>query len=125
MKKQDFDKKQWDLIKCEMRTILIEWARIGKTISYKALTSRMSLLTIQYDQPDQRHVLAQLLGEISCSEVATGKPMLSAIVTRAQGDKQPGEGFFKFAKDLGFKFTDKTEFWINQLNRTFVEYKTT
>jgi len=44
--------------------------------------------------------VGRLVGEISEDEVTLGRPMLSALVVE-KDTGQPGEGFFKLARDLG------------------------
>jgi len=49
--------------------------------------------------------VGRLVGEISEDEVTQGRPMLSALVVE-KDTGQPGEGFFKLARDL--KIFDRT-----------------
>ncbi|MBZ0282892.1 MAG: hypothetical protein K8L97_19285 [Anaerolineae bacterium] len=49
--------------------------------------------------------VGQMLGEISEDENNQGRPMLSSVVTRADGSV--GDGFFALARDFG-KLTDDT-----------------
>jgi len=62
--------------------------------------------------------MGEWLDEISRSGVGAGRHMLSALVVQARGDRaqEPGEGFYKCAKDLGFYIDgDSVGFWKREV----------
>jgi hypothetical protein len=68
----------------------------------------------------------QMLGEISRREHECGRPMLSAVVVRAQG-RRPGPGFFKLARQLGRIPEDATDeelesFWRAEQEAVYAEW---
>lgn len=73
--------------------------------------------------PDDPHLHA-MLGEVSTEQDGLGKGMLSVLVVHKTGDMEPGEGFFKLAVDLGKNFTDRQQFWIEELNRVYGAWAT-
>ena len=60
-----------------------------------------------------------LLGAILEDEKAVGNPLLTAIVTHKDGDKEPGPGFYEMAKKLGYEFSDALTFWALQVQEVF------
>ena len=48
----------------------------------------------------QRYALSVFLGEVSRSEVAAGRPMLSSLVVQYEGGT-PGPGFFALGREIG------------------------
>lgn len=63
--------------------------------------------------------LNEALGHVSMYEVEHGRPLLSALVTAAKND-QPGAGFAKLARYLGFTVDNPVEFWRDEVERTVV-----
>jgi hypothetical protein len=64
-----------------------------------------------------------ILGEISKDEVASDRPMLSAVAVGING--KPGSGFFGLARDLGLlqKGEDEMGFWQRQREATYKAWK--
>jgi hypothetical protein len=57
----------------------------------------------------------EALGHVSMFEVEHGRPMLTAVVV-SQDTREPGEGFTKLAKHLGFQVDgDGEEFWAQEV----------
>ena len=81
----------WNAAKEEARTVMIEVARRGCTVSYSDLVQRIGAYQFGPQDPPFHH----LLGEISTAENAAGRGMLSVLVVHKDGDKRPGPGFFK------------------------------
>jgi hypothetical protein len=54
------------------------------------------------------------LGHVSRFEVDQDRPMLSAVVVRADTGR-PGGGFYTFARQLGLDFVNEEQFWREQL----------
>jgi hypothetical protein len=82
-------------------------------IAYSGLVSQIETIRMEPDS----FALAHMLGEISETEDAAGRGMLSVIVVHKVGDMQPGPGFFQLAKKLGRQISDKTTCWVEELHR--------
>jgi hypothetical protein len=68
--------------------------------------------------------LGGLLGTISENESKQGRPMLSAIAIGVNG--KPGEGFYPWAKKLGYlkEGDDEQAFWQDECKKIYKEWKT-
>ena len=104
-----------------IREILIQAAEKEQTINYTQLLNKAKIkldMSIPYD----RGQLGHLLGEISWSEVAEGRPMLSSVALHA-GDYKQGQGFFDLAERLysiNLRNSDQQlEFGMKELRKTF------
>ena len=58
--------------------------------------------------------LATILGELMKEAHDAGEPPLSALVVRTDTG-MPGDGFFTYARQLGYEFTDERAFWEMQV----------
>jgi hypothetical protein len=103
---------EWSAGKAEIVGILQALARERGTITYSDLSQQLHNITIPHNDP----AMAVMLDEISTEEFKAGRGMLSVIVVHKTGDQIPGPGFFKLAKSLGRKVTDKETFWIDELS---------
>lgn len=103
----------WDNAKEEMRSILIELARVGETIPFSELVRLVQAIKLQPRSP----ALAGMLGEICSEEDAARRGMLSAVVVHKRGDKLPGKGFFNLAKNLGRDTSDTRKCWEDESKR--------
>lgn len=114
-----FTQRQWEAGKQEMHAILKRVAFEQRTISYGDLSDQ--LRSIQIGHHD--YAMAEMLGEISEEEDATGRGMLSALVVHRDGDMRPGEGFFKYASKLGRNISDRDSMWIAELRHVHDAWK--
>lgn len=64
-------------------------------------------------------LMNHLLGAVCEGERGAGRPMLTAIVTHKNGDKEPGPGFYDMARMLGYQFTEPYVFWSTQVQDVF------
>lgn len=108
-----FDETTWNLARDEARNALIERARLRGRMPYSELATRITSISLEAHDPRLFH----LLYEISISEAAEGRGMLSAIVVHKRGDMQPGPGFFELAKSLGRDTKDILACWIAEFNK--------
>jgi hypothetical protein len=76
---------------------LINAARGRDILSY---TDVGTPLRLDFDNPNDRRRIGELLGEISRYEVAHGRPMLSALVWH-KDNSGAGEGLFNLGMELG------------------------
>jgi hypothetical protein len=99
---------------------LVETAKGGKTISYHAVGQVIGLCA---DDPCERMIIGRVLDEISCSENAQGRPMLSAVVVLPEIG-YPGKGFFLLARELGLNtYCDDRSFYAHELKRVHEYWK--
>ncbi|EAY23810.1 hypothetical protein, partial [Microscilla marina] len=101
----------------KLRTLLIERASKERTISYEELSQALGVAnnTPLYDALDQ----------LSRSEHAASRPLLSAVVIHKGGSDQ-GNGFYALAEELGFGKKQqliKTLFGIGEINQCFDYWK--
>lgn len=110
-----FAQSDWDAAKDEARKILIEHAKLKRTIAYSELAKRIT--RIQLDAYDAR--LFHFLGEIASEEDDKGRGLLSALVVHKSGDREPGAGFFDLARSRGRNVANKEKCWIEELTKVF------
>jgi molybdopterin synthase catalytic subunit len=101
----------WNKAKQEMREILIERAKVRGVIPYSELAAAVQTSRLE----PESYTLAAMLGEISRSEEAAGRGVLSVIVVHKSGDMQPGSGFFELADELGRDTSDILKYWVDEL----------
>ena len=106
----------------ETRTILIEVARSGGTISYTDLCWKIKSVSVEPDS----HALAHILGEVSAGEDRKGGGMLSVLVVyKNSPDLRPGPGFFNLAREVGYDLPDREAedaFWIRQSKKVYEQW---
>jgi hypothetical protein len=95
--------------------ILVERAREGQTITYGELATAM-LLSPQSAQ------FTDTLNELSRSENAAGRGLLSVLVIR-QREGTPGVGFFRLAQELGRQFDDEEQFFREEVERVTAHWQ--
>jgi hypothetical protein len=76
-----------------LRDMLITVAQNRQTITYSEVALSRGL-----DVRDPE--LARRLDEISTDEYNSERPLLSVVVVHQEGDRMPGEGFFRLARSL-------------------------
>lgn len=111
--KYGYENADWEAAKEEMRSILIERAKVGGTIPYSDLVNQVTTIHLE----PHSHALATMLGEISSEEDAAGRGMLTVIVVHKVGDMKPGPGFFELARELGRNTSEIVKCWIEELKR--------
>ncbi len=115
MAKHGFSDEAWDQAKDQACEVLADVARAESTIAYSDLVARIGAIALE----PHSYAMRAFLGEISTSEHAQGRGMLSVVVVYKRGDQMPGPGFFELAKALGHRFQDETEFWLEELRRVY------
>lgn len=89
----------------EVREKLIEYARIGRTITYGQLNEQLQLGYDFHGTPSHRSDIGDELGEISEFEHNKERPLLSALVVRS-GSGYEGDGFYEICEHLGYGSRD-------------------
>ena len=100
-----------------IRERLIEVAKRKETIFYKEVGG---IVDLHHRDPN----LHQILDDINRREHEARRPLLTAVVVHATGDRMPGKGFFKLATQLGRHRAadDRTLYWMWELERVYTEW---
>ena len=114
-----FDSEVWERAREEARQILIQCAREKRTIAYSELAAELDTVRLE---PNSSAFHA-ILDEISRSENAAGRGMLSVLVVHKGDDQMSGQGFFKLAKCLGRGFKNEPEFWKSESKRVIGSWR--
>jgi hypothetical protein len=111
-----FSQSDWDAAKREAHSEMVKAAQSATgRITYSDLATKIKAIRFEPDS----HIFHELLGQISKAEDAEGRGMLSVVVVHKAGDKrgQPGDGFFKLARELDRSVRDPIKFWATELER--------
>lgn len=98
---------EWNLARRRLRSLLVEAARTGSTVTYgeaarRAFGGRFSA---------RSGALMDLLSEIDAAEDSARGVLVASLVVRADTG-MPGDGYFAFAADvLGRDVADRQAFW--------------
>ncbi len=83
----------------EIRKQLVDLARSKTTWSYSQLNNQLQL-NLNFDDPLDRKLIGEWLGDISLHEYARRRPLLSALIIHKGKDKEQGDGFYKLCQDI-------------------------
>jgi alkylated DNA nucleotide flippase Atl1 len=101
---------------------LINAVRYKGTVTYQELAQMMGLPISGQHMGNQ---VGWILGEISEDKHLAGRPMLSAVAVGVSGE--PGEGFYKLAKDMGIlgeiSVEEQRKFWKKQREAVYEAWK--
>jgi len=119
-------REKWVKAKAEIVQILQGRAKHGgggsdSIITYGELVGLVQSMSLEPHSAD----LAEMLDEISTAENEDGHGMLSVLVVHqfeSDRDQLPGPGFFKLARRLGRKFTDRQTFWVEESKRVYAAW---
>jgi hypothetical protein len=111
--KYGFEIEDWDKAKAEMKTLLVQRARLRGMMPYSDLVRKVTAISLEPNSP----ALSTMLGEISAEEDDAGRGLLTVIVVHKDGDMQPGPGFFELAKQRGRNTGDILKCWIEELKK--------
>ena len=98
-------------------------AAAGRTTTYGEIAP---LADLDMCRPDHRNRMSEILDEISSHEHSAGRPLLSVVVVRSQGDGAgtPGPGFYTLGRRLGVhKGGDDVTFFAGELIRAHSQWK--
>jgi hypothetical protein len=113
------DDNPWEAAKAEGIAILVRCARNREMISYTDFVR--GIFSLHLEPHDFR--LPDFLAEISRSEAAAGRGMLTALVVHRSGDYKPGPGFFALAGDLGRDTSDILKCWVEEVQLVFAVWE--
>ena len=100
--------------------ILVTAAQAEKTVSYCEIAR---VLRIDGESPQGRMQISGYLDEISCSENAKGRPLLSAVAVLPEIG-YPARGFFLLARELGLNLCcDERSYFSYELKRVFEHWR--
>ena len=103
----------------QARQVLIPVAQSEQMISYTDFASKL-------DEPSiTARTAGGLLGAVCDFEDKNKRPMLSVVVGRSENGtvSSPGPGFFQKARELGRRFSDKDQFFINEFKQVTEYWK--
>lgn len=83
----------------EIRETLIGIARSKSTWTYSQLNNQLQL-GLNFENISDRDLIGDWLGDVSVHEHAKGRPLLSALITRKDRNREQGDGFYKLCEDL-------------------------
>lgn len=83
----------------EIRSKLIELARLRTTWSYSQLNDQLQL-GLNFSNPLDRDLIGEWLGEISEHEWKRKRPLISSLITHQSGLREQGDGFYKLCEGL-------------------------
>ena len=106
---------QWEAAKAELRSAIMDAAWERRMTSYGEIASKVSAVHLEPYSTLMNHLLGAILEE----ERVAGRPLLTALVTHKDGDKEPGEGFYSMARRLGYVFNEPFVFWSTQVQQVF------
>lgn len=107
-----FSKADWQLLKDEMRGILIGLARIGSTISYSELAAVIQTAHLHHRAP----YFYKLIADLDADETAAGRPSLAALVVRKDSGI-PGGGFYADAPVIEGESFDQVAYWRSEFQK--------
>lgn len=110
---QGFPDEDWTAAQHEAKDLMVNAARRRGMITYSDLFSRLSRIAMQPHDPR----VYPFLEEISLSEDAAGRGMLTVVVVHKTGDMEPGKGFYDLAKRLRRDTSDLQKCWIEELHK--------
>lgn len=110
-----FDDADWESAKAEAREVMYGVAKREKLISYSALVTRIT--SISLDAHDHR--LDHFLGEIAIEDDNDGKGLTTVVVVHKTGDQMPGSGFFDMAASQGRDISDPVACWMEELKSVY------
>jgi hypothetical protein len=102
---------EWSALVERTRSILLEVARAGGTVTYGQLRQRLGV-ELPHRGPGD---LAALLGAASLAEERAGRGLVSVVVVGPSG--RPGAGWFRLAAEEGRDVSDKEESWQRERQR--------
>ena len=105
-----------------MHAVLVERASLGLPIAYSDLAHRITAIHLDVGIQKDRTALGWLLGDVSRETHDQRIGMLSALAV-LKTENLPAPPFFRLARELGYRFTDREEFWIDQCNRVMEHYR--
>lgn len=108
----------------EIRYKLIELAKLRTTWAYSQLNDQLQL-GLDFSNGYDNKLIGIWLEEISRHEHARNRPLLSCLITKKNGRREQGDGFYELCEDI-FK-RDKYELkadkkWENGLIADCYEY---
>lgn len=106
---------EWNEAKAELRSAILGFAWQRQMTYYSQVAPKVTVIQLNPHSELMNH----LLGAILEDENAEHRPLLTAIVTHKDGDKEPGPGFYEMAKKLGYRFDEPYVFWSTQVTGVF------
>jgi hypothetical protein len=127
MSRFGFDDRDFDRAIAQADAILAGVARRLGRITYTELAEQITALSLDMHAGNRdRAAIGEIIGDVSRKDHEDGRGLRSVLVV--SGDKhgafEPNEGFFVFAKELGYDVTDRPKFLIGQYRRVYRDWRT-
>lgn len=105
-----------------VRNLLIETARKKQVIHYQELCNACELDLNMRQNPHDRKIIGNILGDISEFEHENNRPLLSSLVLSKSMEE--GDGFYKLCEYLGItsnwkRLKQDGSFAVMEMNRCF------
>ncbi len=107
-----FADAHWQAIKREIKHILVNLARIEKTVAYSELAAQLSTVYVHHRAPGFHAILR----EICRDEIAENRPVIGVLVVNKQTGIC-GAGYFKFMAEMGADVSDPEVYWQSEFER--------
>ncbi len=115
-----FTRKAWEGARRECLTVLTRTAKRRGQITYAQICQHITSIHFEPYEWD----LGRLLGDLSDDSLEKHDFMISSLVVHKLGDQEPGQGFFKYAEQIGLDVSDRLKFWVEQMKKTHAHYST-
>ena len=116
--RRELEGQDCEVLKAKALKVLVDLARRKKEIAYLPLVRKIGLKSTL----PQHSTISEILEEIATEEHREGRGMLTALVVHKGGDHMPGKGFFNLARELGHKFGDDEDFWVQEREKVFAAW---
>lgn len=110
-----YSESEWQLVKTQLKSLLIDTARKEQLITYKDLSFGLNPEKF----PPNSEALSALLYEVTREEFLNGKGLLTSVVVKSGQVPFPGDGFFKCAEECGKRVYGRQKFWIRELKHLY------
>ena len=118
-----FEPQSWQDARTQVHDVLVGRARIGKPIFYSDLAKSITAIHLDMSIQKDRTALGSLLGDVSRETHEQGIGMLSAMAVLKGEKNWPAMPFFRLARELGYRFTDREVFWVDQCHQIAGHYR--
>lgn len=116
-----FDEADLEAAEEEVGDTLDEVAgRLGRIV-YRDLASSVKAIKLDMGLNRDRAVLGYLLGRIAQKDHAVGRGLRTALVVSGgkTGTFEPNEQFYKWAQQLGYTWSSRSDFLNEQLRKVY------
>jgi hypothetical protein len=110
--------EHWATAKRQIRSAILNAAYERRMTWHAEIANQVDIISLDQDPS----LMDELLGAVFEDEYAAGGPALTSIVTVKYGDQEPSPAFYKEARTLGYRFTEPSTFWAEEIHKVFAEH---